>query len=116
MVIGDAQEMTNPRSCRPRSVVVAALVLAYFAWSIPFRCQAADTPTPSPTQVRQPAEPKVLRGGWYPWDPYQYRQNVHGVDVLTGFDVEIERAVARLMAVDLLLPEIAWDIHLAGLA
>ena len=66
--------------------------------------------------MRPRPEPRVLQGGWYPWDPYQYRQNVHGVEVLTGFDVEIERAIARLMGVELLLPEVSWDSHLAGLA
>jgi len=58
---------------------------------------------------------KVLRGGWYPWDPYQYREYRRGGFVLTGFDVEIERAIARILAVDLLLPEMAWQEHLAAL-
>ena len=26
-----------------------------------------------------------LRGGWYPWDPYQYRDYKRGVPILTGF-------------------------------
>ena len=56
-----------------------------------------------------------LRGGWYPWDPYQYRDYKRGVPILTGFDVEIERALARIMAVEIDLPEIAWKDHLAAL-
>jgi polar amino acid transport system substrate-binding protein len=60
--------------------------------------------------------PKMLRGGWYPWDPYQYREYRRGVPVLTGFDVEIERAVARLLGVDLVLADMAWQEHLAALA
>jgi polar amino acid transport system substrate-binding protein len=48
-------------------------------------------------------------------DPYQYRENARGNETLTGFDVEIERAVARVMGVELLLQEISWDSHLAGL-
>jgi polar amino acid transport system substrate-binding protein len=38
------------------------------------------------------------------------------VPVLTGFDVEIERALARIMGVEILLPEIAWEDLLAALA
>ena len=57
-----------------------------------------------------------LRGGWYPWDPYQYRDYRRGVPVLTGFDVEIERALERLLGVEILLPEIAWNAHLEALA
>ena len=57
-----------------------------------------------------------LRGGWYPWDPYQYRDYRRGVPVLTGFDVEIERALERILGVEILLPEIAWNAHLEALA
>jgi hypothetical protein len=39
-----------------------------------------------------------------------------GVPILTGFDVEVERALARIMRVELVLPEIAWENHLAALA
>jgi polar amino acid transport system substrate-binding protein len=57
-----------------------------------------------------------LRGGWYPWDPYQYRDYRHGVPVLTGFDVEIERALERILGVEILLPETAWNAQLEALA
>ena len=39
-----------------------------------------------------------------------------GVPILTGFDVEIERALAGIMSVEIALPEIAWEDHLAALA
>ena len=38
------------------------------------------------------------------------------VPVLTGFDVEIERALERILGVEILLPEIAWNAHLEALA
>lgn len=57
-----------------------------------------------------------LRGGWYPWDPYQYRDYRRGEPFLTGFDVEIERALARRLSVDIALPEISWEEHLRRLA
>ena len=49
-------------------------------------------------------------------DPYQYRDYRRGVPILTGFDVEIERALAGIMSVEIALPEIAWEDHLAALA
>jgi polar amino acid transport system substrate-binding protein len=61
-------------------------------------------------------EKDSLRGGWYPWDPYQYQDYSRGLPVLTGFDVEIERALARIMGVEISLPEIGWNDHLAALA
>jgi polar amino acid transport system substrate-binding protein len=70
-------------------------------------------------QTTVPAKPDPggshLRGGWYPWDPYQYRDYKRGVPVLTGFDIEIERALARIMSIEIDLPEIAWENHLAAL-
>ena len=50
------------------------------------------------------------------WDPYQYQDYKRGVPVLTGFDIEIERALARIMNVELTLPQMAWENHLAALA
>jgi polar amino acid transport system substrate-binding protein len=78
---------------------------------------AAQTAVPAKPDVRaRIAGSGPLRGGWYPWDPYQYRDYRRGVPILTGFDVEIERALARVMSVEILLPEIAWEDHLAALA
>src|SRR5215469_12175124 len=57
-----------------------------------------------------------LRGGWYPWDPYQYLDYSQRVPILTGFDVEIERAIGRSMGMEISLPQIAWNDHLAALA
>ena len=36
------------------------------------------------TPSHRPENPS-LRGGWYPWDPYQYRDYRHGVPILTGW-------------------------------
>jgi len=82
---------------------------------------AAQTQTRSETKSETKSELKSesgsnhLRGGWYPWDPCQYSDYKRGVPVLTDFDVEIERALARIMAVEIDLPEIAWKDHLAAL-
>jgi polar amino acid transport system substrate-binding protein len=57
-----------------------------------------------------------LRGAWYPWDPYQYRDYRRDVPILTGFDIEIERALERLIGMEILLPEIPWQDQLTGIA
>ena len=78
---------------------------------------AAQTPeAPAAESAAHAAGSSHLRGGWYPWDPYQYREYRHGVSILTGFDVEIERALARIMRVEISLPPITWEEHLAALA
>jgi polar amino acid transport system substrate-binding protein len=78
---------------------------------------AAQSAVPAKPDVgERRADSGQLRGGWYPWDPYQYRDYRRGVPILTGFDVEIERALARVMGVEILLPEVAWQDQLAALA
>jgi polar amino acid transport system substrate-binding protein len=90
-------------------IVVASLSLAGAA--------AAQNPeAPNPGPAAPAAGNSHLRGGWYPWDPYQYREYRHGVSILTGFDVEIERALARIMRVEIALPPMTWEEHLAALA
>jgi hypothetical protein len=67
---------------------------------VPGRIAAAQTspvPNTDSSSLRGGGGLRV-RGGWYPWDPYQYREYRHGVPILTGFDVEIVRALARIMA------------------
>jgi polar amino acid transport system substrate-binding protein len=92
----------------------AAVILACLASAGIAAAQTAVSPKPDLSARNPHADP--LRGGWYPWDPYQYRDYRRGVPVLTGFDVEIERALERLLGVEILLPEIAWNAHLEALA
>lgn len=91
---------------------LAAVILSLFLAAGLATAQSV-MPPPEGTTVATPHE---LRGGWYPWDPYQYRDYRRGAPVLTGFDVEIERALARILGIDIKLPEIAWDDHLQHLA
>jgi len=92
------------------------MVLA-LAWPFLAGIAAAQTAAPPSRDLSvRSSNASHLRGGWYPWDPYQYLDYKRGVPSLTGFDVQIERALARIMNVEIALPEMAWDDHLAGLA
>jgi polar amino acid transport system substrate-binding protein len=78
---------------------------------------AAEPPDTNTPDLHAPhPDPDRLRGGWYPWDPYQYRDYRRDVPILTGFDIEIERALERLMGMEIVLPEIAWQDQLTGIA
>jgi polar amino acid transport system substrate-binding protein len=92
----------------------AAVILACLSSASIAAAQAPVSSKPDLPARNTHADP--LRGGWYPWDPYQYRDYRRGVPVLTGFDVEIERALERILGVEILLPEIAWNAHLEALA
>jgi polar amino acid transport system substrate-binding protein len=93
------------------------LVVFTLAWLLLVSIATAQTPVlTKPDLPARISDTGLIRGGWYPWDPYQYRDYRRGVPVLTGFDVELERALARVMSVEILLPEITWENHLAALA
>jgi polar amino acid transport system substrate-binding protein len=94
---------------------VSGLVLAGLVWLSLTAMAAAQAPAAAPPDA-PPRSVGNLRGGWYPWDPYQYTDYRRGVPILTGFDVQIERALARIMNVEISLPPTAWEDHLAALA
>src|SRR5262249_54336682 len=64
-----------------------------------------------PYRRRRPASRRLVSLG-----PLSVPRLGRGVPLLTGFDAEIERALARAMGVEILLPEIAWHDQLAALA
>jgi polar amino acid transport system substrate-binding protein len=94
-----------------RNGALLAVLFACGAWFV-LTPEGAAQPRSQPSR----AEAKVLRGGWFPLDPYQYREYRRGTAVLTGYDIEIERALARILRVDIQLPEVAWEEHLAAVA
>src|SRR5262245_18559885 len=117
VVIGSWLRNKADRGNRSLGRAADRLAVHALAWLLPVGIAAAQTPVPpKPELAAQTANTQQLRGAWYPWDPYQYRYYKRGVPILTGFDVEIERALARLMGVEILLPEVAWEDHLAALA
>jgi polar amino acid transport system substrate-binding protein len=109
--------MKAERDNRSLSRGAERLVVVTLTWLSLVDIAAAQTlVAPKPDVAARLSDSGHLRGGWYPWDPYQYRDYKRGDPVLTGFDVEIERALARIMGVEILLPEIAWEDQLAALA
>lgn len=53
-----------------------------------------------------------LRGGWYPWMPYQYIDAKDDGQKLTGLDVELFREIfEQQLQFTLDLPQLNWDEH-----
>ena len=54
----------------------------------------------------------MLRGGWYPWMPYQYMEQSDQVQTLTGLDIELFREIfEKQLQITLDLPRLNWDEH-----
>jgi polar amino acid transport system substrate-binding protein len=104
---------SRPKSPRRTLLLLVSALVQFFIVSVGV---AQTIVSPEHNLQRRSPDPNQLRGGWYPWDPYQYRDYRHGVPILTGFDVEIERALARVLGVEILLPEVGWSDHLEALA
>ena len=56
-------------------------------------------------------ESKVLRSGWYQWDPYQYEVVKDEIKHLTGLDVRLLKAVFGKMGVELQIEPVGWRQH-----
>ena len=56
-------------------------------------------------------ESKVLRSGWYQWDPYQYEIVKDELKHLTGLDVQLLRAVFGKMGIELQIDPVGWRQH-----
>lgn len=72
--------------------------------------------TPSAVIANSPAldaqtKQKMLRAGWYPWDPYQYLVIKNGLTRLTGLDVELLKAIFEKMGYSLDFDEVSWNQH-----
>jgi len=53
-----------------------------------------------------------IKGGWYPWKPYQYLDKSSDLRQLTGLDVQLFREVfEEEMGLSLDLPQLNWDYH-----
>lgn len=54
----------------------------------------------------------MLRGGWYPWMPYQYKEQIDQVQTLAGLDIELFREIfEKQLQITLDLPRLNWDEH-----
>jgi polar amino acid transport system substrate-binding protein len=57
-------------------------------------------------------ESKILRSGWYQWDPYQYEIVKKELKHLTGLDVQLLRTVFGKMGIELQIDPVSWRQHL----
>ena len=54
---------------------------------------------------------KILKCGWYSWEPYQYVHKKNEHNHLTGLDVHIFNAVAAICKYEIYYEEISWQQH-----
>lgn len=54
----------------------------------------------------------TLKSGWSLWEPYQFQKPTLYGKKLTGLDVEIQRAISKILRINIELEEINWDKHL----
>ncbi|MFM1811527.1 MAG: hypothetical protein RLZZ336_465 [Cyanobacteriota bacterium] len=59
-----------------------------------------------------PGDGMTLRGGWYPWEPYQYLKKDGERRELTGLDVQLLReAIEGEIGQELELSQVSWSQH-----
>lgn len=55
---------------------------------------------------------RVLRGGWYWYEPYQYLNRKTDKNSLVGLDVQITKEIAKEIDVELSIKEADWNNHI----
>lgn len=53
----------------------------------------------------------TLTNGWYLWEPYQFNRVTSGGYTLTGMDIELARALAERVGIDIKYDPITWSRH-----
>ena len=54
---------------------------------------------------------KLLRGGWYLWEPYQFNRLTTGGYNLVGMDIELVKNIAHLVGVSIETEPVNWQQH-----
>jgi polar amino acid transport system substrate-binding protein len=54
---------------------------------------------------------KILKGGWYLWEPYQFNKVTAGGYNLVGMDIELVKNIAQLIDVSIEYEQVAWQQH-----
>ncbi|MBP9778277.1 MAG: transporter substrate-binding domain-containing protein [Rickettsiaceae bacterium] len=54
---------------------------------------------------------KVLHGGWYLWEPYQFNKLTAGGYNLVGMDIELIKNIAHLVGVSIETEPVNWQQH-----
>ena len=104
---------TRPARWRPlRWVVLAMALLTLLGVLGPMgRWGAAGAADPAAAKVTRATE-MTLRGGWYPWEPYQYLKKEGERRELTGLDVQLLReAIEGELGLELEQSQVSWSQH-----
>lgn len=57
----------------------------------------------------------TLRTAWDPFEPYQYMATKHGMQHLTGLDVQLLKEIARRAGFKLIFHEISWQLQVENI-
>ena len=57
------------------------------------------------------SDKQVLTNGWYLWEPYQFNRITSGGYTLTGMDIELGKAIAERVGVEIKYDPITWSRH-----
>lgn len=110
-------EMTSDRTHRPNGDPPRSnpILSSRAGWTaLKMWLLAAVLLTPSPTGGAD--SQKILKAGWYHWDPYQYVLVKNDVKRLTGLDVQLIRAVFARLGYEVMYEEVGWKQHQTDIA
>ena len=112
--------LTGQRCIKQRwlklALAIALSALLSLGWTVlipaPSQGQEVESGQPASLSLTKDTGRRHIRGGWYPWVPYQYLEGSNDDRVLTGLDVLLLKEVFEgELGRQLDLGEVAWDQH-----
>lgn len=100
------QFQKQPFLCQKRSHRKISLFLSFIfflLWGITTPIMAKDS--------KKEAADFTLKGGWYPWDPFQYLKNPSDSSSLTGLDIELQKLILRKAGFEVEITSVPWKQH-----
>lgn len=94
----------------------AAATAAPVVTEAPAASEAPAAPAAGPTMSKIKSNGKLILGTSADYPPYEFHASIDGKDTIVGFDIEVGKAIAKQLGVELEIQDMAFDGLLAALS
>lgn len=94
--------------------ILSIVIMAVMAISLLAGCGSSEAAAPANKLEAIKAANKLVVGTSADYPPYEFHTIIDGVDTIVGFDMEVAKAVADKLGVELEIKDMSFDAVLAG--
>lgn len=94
--------------------ILSIVIMAVMTISLLAGCGSSEAAAPANKLEAIKAANKLVVGTCADYPPYEFHMVIDGVDTIVGFDMEVAKAVADKLGVELEIKDMSFDAVLAG--